>query len=306
MRRFAGEPIRRVLDCRRFRSWTRRGGDRRLRPGARRPCTAAAARRGARSAIVIEHTETLAADGSWFANIVGINKEQTDVFIAAGGDDEWEPEFTFHGFRYARVSGCRRPLAPTTSSRSCSRATSSRPARSGIRPPPEPPAPERRVEPARQLPLDPDRLPAARARRMDRRHPGLRGRREQQRAGRAVPLALARQSARRPAARWAHPDLLAALAVRRRSRRDRPGHRVDRRGRGLERRDRHRAVDALRAHRRPPRARGELRRDAALDRVSAGDGGAELPPALAEIDLRTSAGARRHCSTTPACTSATG
>ena len=39
--------------------------------------------------IVIEHTETLAADGTWFANIDGINKEQTDVFIAAGGDDEW-------------------------------------------------------------------------------------------------------------------------------------------------------------------------------------------------------------------------
>ena len=27
------------------------------------------------------------------------------MFIAAGGDDEWEPEFTFHGFRYARVCG---------------------------------------------------------------------------------------------------------------------------------------------------------------------------------------------------------
>ena len=68
--------------------------------------------------VVIEHTETLAADGSWFDNIVGINKEQTDVFIAAGGDDEWEPEFTFHGFRYARVSGRRRAAAaPTTSSR---------------------------------------------------------------------------------------------------------------------------------------------------------------------------------------------
>ncbi|WP_417512317.1 family 78 glycoside hydrolase catalytic domain [Microbacterium sp.] len=62
--------------------------------------------------ITIEHTETLASDGSWFANIVGINKEQTDVFIAAGGDDEWEPEFTFHGFRYARVSGLTEPLDP--------------------------------------------------------------------------------------------------------------------------------------------------------------------------------------------------
>jgi alpha-L-rhamnosidase len=62
--------------------------------------------------IVIEHTETLAADGSWFANIVGINKEQTDVLVAAGGDDEWEPEFTFHGFRYARVSGLTTALHP--------------------------------------------------------------------------------------------------------------------------------------------------------------------------------------------------
>ncbi|MFG6492971.1 family 78 glycoside hydrolase catalytic domain [Microbacterium sp. P03] len=60
--------------------------------------------------ITIEHTETLAAEGTWFTNIAGINKEQTDVFIAAGGDEQWEPEFTFHGFRYARVSGLRGPL----------------------------------------------------------------------------------------------------------------------------------------------------------------------------------------------------
>ena len=62
--------------------------------------------------IVIEHTETLAADGSWFDNIQGINKEQTDVFLAAGGADEWEPEFTLHGFRYARVAGLSAPLSP--------------------------------------------------------------------------------------------------------------------------------------------------------------------------------------------------
>ncbi|MFK4835537.1 family 78 glycoside hydrolase catalytic domain [Microbacterium sp. ZW T2_14] len=70
--------------------------------------------------VVIEHTETLAADGSWFTNIVGINKEQTDVYLAAGGRgegaadgaEEWEPEFTFHGFRYARISGLTSPLGP--------------------------------------------------------------------------------------------------------------------------------------------------------------------------------------------------
>lgn len=67
--------------------------------------------------VVIEHTETLAADGSWFANIVGINKEQTDVYIAAVGlaadqIDEWEPEFTYHGFRFARISGLGTQLRP--------------------------------------------------------------------------------------------------------------------------------------------------------------------------------------------------
>lgn len=109
---FTGEPIRRVLELpARTVTETRDGaivdfgqviaGRVRLRlrdttPGQR---------------IVIEHTETLAADGSWFDNIAGINKEQRDVFIAAGGDDEWEPEFTFHGFRHARVSGLVSGLA---------------------------------------------------------------------------------------------------------------------------------------------------------------------------------------------------
>lgn len=58
--------------------------------------------------VVIEHTEALAADGSWFVNILGINTEQTDVYVAAGPDeDTWEPSFTFHGFRYARLRGLR-------------------------------------------------------------------------------------------------------------------------------------------------------------------------------------------------------
>ncbi|GAA4157002.1 family 78 glycoside hydrolase catalytic domain [Leifsonia shinshuensis] len=61
--------------------------------------------------VVVEHTEALAADGSWFVNIVGINTEQTDVYVAAGPEeDTWEPSFTFHGFRYARLTGL--PQAP--------------------------------------------------------------------------------------------------------------------------------------------------------------------------------------------------
>ncbi|GAA3681056.1 glycoside hydrolase family 78 protein [Arthrobacter ginkgonis] len=63
--------------------------------------------------VTIEHTEALAADGSWFVNIDGINKEQTDVYVAAGlaGGERYEPSFTFHGFRYARVHGL--PAAPS-------------------------------------------------------------------------------------------------------------------------------------------------------------------------------------------------
>ncbi|MGK9220048.1 MULTISPECIES: family 78 glycoside hydrolase catalytic domain [unclassified Microbacterium] len=57
------------------------------------------------SEVVVEHTEALDRDGSWFVNIEGINKEQTDVYVSDGRDAEWEPEFTFHGFRYARVRG---------------------------------------------------------------------------------------------------------------------------------------------------------------------------------------------------------
>ena len=57
--------------------------------------------------VTIEHTETLTPDGAWFDNIAGINKEQTDVYIASGEADgeTYEPTFTFHGFRYARVRG---------------------------------------------------------------------------------------------------------------------------------------------------------------------------------------------------------
>ncbi len=113
LRPFSGEPIRRVLEVRAQSIVETPAGSivdfgqviagrvrlllRDTTPGQR---------------VVIEHTETLAADGSWFDNIVGINKDQTDIFVAAGGADEWEPEFTFHGFRFARVRGLSLPLVP--------------------------------------------------------------------------------------------------------------------------------------------------------------------------------------------------
>ncbi|CAN5242921.1 glycoside hydrolase family 78 protein [soil metagenome] len=55
--------------------------------------------------VKLEHSEVLNAHGDFFSNIMGPNKDQTDYVIAAGGAQSWEPTFTFHGFRYVRVTG---------------------------------------------------------------------------------------------------------------------------------------------------------------------------------------------------------
>ncbi|PGV53909.1 alpha-L-rhamnosidase [Bacillus sp. AFS037270] len=53
-----------------------------------------------------EHSEVLDANGEFFNNIVGRNKEQTDYYVTSGENEEvFEPTFTFHGFRYVRLSG---------------------------------------------------------------------------------------------------------------------------------------------------------------------------------------------------------
>lgn len=56
--------------------------------------------------IILEHTETLDENGNFFKNITGIYKDQTDYYILKGGtEEEYEPWFTYHGFRYVRVTG---------------------------------------------------------------------------------------------------------------------------------------------------------------------------------------------------------
>lgn len=57
--------------------------------------------------ITLEHSETLDAQGKFFNNIQGRNKDQRDVYIGRGGYEELEPDFTFHGFRYVRMTGFR-------------------------------------------------------------------------------------------------------------------------------------------------------------------------------------------------------
>ena len=56
--------------------------------------------------IKIEHTEVLDKDGNFINCVDGFNRDQTDIYILKGKALEvYEPEFTFHGFRYVRITG---------------------------------------------------------------------------------------------------------------------------------------------------------------------------------------------------------
>ena len=147
---------------------------------------------------------------------------------------------TFHGFRYAEVSGVAGPAGR----RPRGRGRRLRPAphrlvrlvQRAAQPLPR----ERRLGHARQLPRRPDRLPAARrAARLDRRHPGLLAHRQLPVRQRRLPhlwLAdLAAEQQQDGSVPFVVPDVLSNAG---------PG------GRGVGRRRDGRAVGALPAHRR--------------------------------------------------------
>lgn len=60
--------------------------------------------------IRLEHSEILTKEGTFFNNIVGRNKEQLDILIGDGGAYVYEPDFTFHGFRYIKISGSHQAI----------------------------------------------------------------------------------------------------------------------------------------------------------------------------------------------------
>jgi alpha-L-rhamnosidase len=67
---------------------------------------------GAAGAVIrVRHGEVLAADGSLYVDNLRTAR-QTDVFVMAGGSEVLEPRFTFHGFRYAEISGLVGELRP--------------------------------------------------------------------------------------------------------------------------------------------------------------------------------------------------
>lgn len=60
--------------------------------------------------ITLEHCEVLDKQGNYFNNIsstagVGNGCDQKDVYICDGKETVYEPHFTYHGFRYVKVSG---------------------------------------------------------------------------------------------------------------------------------------------------------------------------------------------------------
>jgi len=55
--------------------------------------------------IKLEHSEVLSKEGNYYNNILGINKEQTDYYITKDGKQTYRPYFSYHGFRYVKVTG---------------------------------------------------------------------------------------------------------------------------------------------------------------------------------------------------------
>jgi alpha-L-rhamnosidase len=110
---FIGEPVRRVSEIRPRAILTTPTGETVIDLGQNIAGRLKLRARGKRGATIrLEHSETLDRDGNFLNNIMGRNKDQTDVWILAGeGEEVFEPTFTFHGFRYVRVSGYPGELA---------------------------------------------------------------------------------------------------------------------------------------------------------------------------------------------------
>ncbi len=105
---FVGEPVRRVLELPAVEVLRTPAGETVVDFGQVIAGRVRFRVRGDRGHVVrLEHSEVLDRHGNYFHNIVGPNKDQTDVYTLAGDPDgeSWEPAFTFHGFRFARLTG---------------------------------------------------------------------------------------------------------------------------------------------------------------------------------------------------------
>ena len=148
---------------------------RRLRPEPRRLGAAAGARAGRRATRSSCATPRCWRTASWASVRCGRPRPPTRYVLAGGDEVVLEPPLTFHGFRYAEVTGVAGPRRRRTSRPSWSAPTWRRTGWFDSLAPAAQPLPRQRgLGHARQLRRRADRLPAARrAARLDRRHPGL-------------------------------------------------------------------------------------------------------------------------------------
>ena len=58
--------------------------------------------------VVLDCSEVLDEAGNFYRNIMGRNKDQRDVFVCGPGQTTFRPRFTYHGFRFVRLSGVQR------------------------------------------------------------------------------------------------------------------------------------------------------------------------------------------------------
>lgn len=64
--------------------------------------------------ITISYAELLKEDGDLFTEPLRHARPE-DTYVCSGLEEErpvWEPDFTYHGFRYARITGYAQPLTP--------------------------------------------------------------------------------------------------------------------------------------------------------------------------------------------------
>ncbi|SDL83765.1 family 78 glycoside hydrolase catalytic domain [Microbacterium azadirachtae] len=107
----AGPPVRRQETLRPVRIWTSPAGRTLVDFGQNLVGWIRASLQGPRGTeIVLRHAEVL-EDGELGTRPLRAAKA-TDVFVLSGGEDVFEPTLTFHGFRYAEVTGWPGELRP--------------------------------------------------------------------------------------------------------------------------------------------------------------------------------------------------
>ena len=152
----------------------------------------------------------LEPDGSLHLDEPAHARGQLDTYVLRGGGREvFEPRFTFHGFRYVEVTGIDEALDADRPRRALRHAAQRRVR--VLRRARQPALAQHQLGPARQLPLGPDRLPAARrAARLARRRAGLPAHRDAEHGRRRVHHQVGRRHPRRAVARRRVPRRRAA------------------------------------------------------------------------------------------------